>query len=392
MSRPLPDWAHWSVDPSRPAWTVGVEEEVMLLEPQGWTLVQAIDDLLPELSPALADKTSAETHACTIELETGVHATVGEAMAELGALRGALVEELRPLGLRAAAAGTHPLAMGEDTRVSQSARYQVLEEGLRELARREPTFALHVHVGVPFAELAMTAANRLRVLLPLVLALSANSPFWRARDTGLASMRSALFGAFPRSGMPRHFSGYAEYVETIDSLLRADAFPEPTFIWWDVRLQPRYGTVEVRIMDTQTRLRDTAAIVALIQSLVRVLATERLAPDALLDAREALDENRFIAMRDGMGARFVDPVAGVRMEAGAWLEEIVARCRPHARNLDCRAELESVLELAALSGAACQRDRASRMELSEVVAGLADEFVPPPLASEPSALEAPATS
>ncbi len=262
--------------------------------------------------------------------------------------------------------------------MSQSDRYRVLEEGLRELARREPTFALHVHVGVPFAELALTAANRLRVLLPLLLALSANSPFWRARDTGMASMRSALFGAFPRSGMPREFDDYAHYAETIDALLRADAFPEPTFIWWDVRLQPRYGTVEVRVMDAQTRLADTAAIAALIQSLVRLLATERLAPDALLGAQEALDENRFIASRDGMDARFIDLLAGTREDARDLLAEMVSACRPHARNLDCRAELESVLELGAHSGAQRQRELGERMELPEVVARMADDFVAAP--------------
>lgn len=357
----------------------------MLLDPERWTLVQGIDDVLPELSASLAKQTSAETHACTIEMETAVHSTVPEAVAELAGLRRSLAHALERQGLRAAAAGTHPLAVGEDTRVSQSARYQVLEEGLRELARREPTFALHVHVGVPSAELALTAANRLRALLPLLLALSANSPFWRARDTGLASMRSALFGAFPRSGMPRCFDDYAHYAETIDALLRADAFPEPTFIWWDLRLQPRYGTVEVRVMDAQTRVSDTAAIAALIQSLVRLLSTERLSPDALLGHQEILDENRFIASRDGMDARLIDPEADTREDARELLADAVAACRPHAHTLDCESELESALELGAGSGAKRQRELAERMELPDAVARLADEFLaaPQPSAAQP---------
>ena len=125
---------------------------------------------------------------------------------------------------------------------------------MRELARREPTFGLHVHVGVPDAEAAIHAANRLRTHIPLLLALSVNSPFWQGRDTGLASARTPLFQAFPRVGIPRAFTDYAEYVEAVDVLIRCDAVPEPTFLWWDVRPQPRFGTVEVRIMDAQTTL------------------------------------------------------------------------------------------------------------------------------------------
>ncbi|HEX2414546.1 MAG TPA: glutamate-cysteine ligase family protein, partial [Thermoleophilaceae bacterium] len=117
MAAGLPEWARWNVDPERPAWTVGIEEEVMLLDPRDWCLAHVMDELLPELSPGLAEKVSAETHACTLELETGVHSTVREAVAELGALRASLAGELRPLGLAAAAAGTHPLAVGEDTEV-----------------------------------------------------------------------------------------------------------------------------------------------------------------------------------------------------------------------------------------------------------------------------------
>jgi glutamate---cysteine ligase / carboxylate-amine ligase len=382
MPAALPDWAIWRADPARPAWTVGIEEEVMLLDPRDWRLAHVMDELLPELSPGLAEKVSAETHACTLELETGVHATVAGAVSELSALRTSLAEELRPLGLAAAAAGTHPLAVGEETEVSGSARYQVLEDGLRALARREPTFALHVHVGVPIAELAVAAADRLRAQLPLLLALSANSPYWRGGDTGLASMRSALFQAFPRAGLPRHFRSYPRYVETIDALLRADAFPEPTFIWWDVRLQPRFGTVEVRIMDAQSRLQDVGALTALIQSLVRLLSTERLVPDELLDAQEALEENRFIASRDGMAAEFIDPLRSVRVPALEQLESILSSCRTHARDLECRDELEAVSALAQQPGATRQRALAEDGSVPEVAGALAGMFLSDPSADD----------
>ncbi len=177
--------------------------------------------------------------------------------------------------MAAAVAGTHPLASWEDTEVSPGARYQFLYASMRELARREPTFALHVHVAVPDERAAVRALDGLREELPLLLALSANSPYWQGRDSGLASARIPVFQAFPRTGTPRAFGTYEAYVEAVDVLIRCDAIPEPTFLWWDARLQPRLGTIEVRIMDAQTRVRDTAALAALVQCLVRREALER---------------------------------------------------------------------------------------------------------------------
>jgi glutamate---cysteine ligase / carboxylate-amine ligase len=377
----LPAWARWDADPERPAWTIGLEEEVMLLDPGDWMLAHRIDDLLPKLSPGLAAHVAAETHACTLELFTGVHPTVAGACAELLGLRTELAEQLAPLGLRVAVAGTHPLAASEDTRVSGGARYQVLESGLRDLARREPTFALHVHVGVPLPELAIAALDRIRAHLPVFLALSGNSPFWRGRDSGMASFRTPLFQAFPRAGIPRRFGTYAAYVESIDALLRAGAFPDPTFVWRDVRLQPRLGTLEVRITDAQTTVGEVAALAALIQALVRLEATEPLAGDELLDAPEVLEENRFLASRDGMGARLIDPVAETRVPVERSLEELLTRARPHARDLQCVAELAAVGELARRPGAERQRAIASERGLPAIGAELSSLFLAAPAAS-----------
>jgi glutamate---cysteine ligase / carboxylate-amine ligase len=151
----------------------------MLLDPDGWRLAQAIDDVLPALSPELSASVSAETHAGALELATGAHRTSGGVATELSLLRTRLAAELEPLGLRAGVAGTHPLAEWEEMRVSGGARYQLLRGTLRDLVQREPTFALHVHVAVRDPEVAVDVANRLRAHLPLLLALSANSPFWR---------------------------------------------------------------------------------------------------------------------------------------------------------------------------------------------------------------------
>jgi carboxylate-amine ligase len=171
----------------------------------------------------------------------------------------------------------------------------------------------------------------------------------------MASTRTPLFQAFPRVGIPRRFGSYAAYVEAVDVLLRCGAIPEHTFVWWDARLQPGYGTLEVRVMDAQTRLRDTAALAALVQSLVRLEAGEGMAEEALLQAPEALDENRFLAARDGMDAHFLDPARDRAVPAASRLAAVVGACWVHARALGCERELASAAHLAADFGAKRQR-------------------------------------
>ena len=332
-------WSRWAPAGVVP-WTVGVEEEVMLLEPADWSLASRADLVMERLGGELAAHASTETHGSALELRTDPHATVGEALAQLERLRAELAEELGVLQLSAAAAGMHPFASWQDTEISQGERYRFLYGSMRELARREPTFALHVHVAVADAERAMLAANRMRRHLPLLLALSANSPFWQGRDTGLASARTPLFQAFPRVGIPRAFAGYEDYVETIDLLMRCEAFPEPTFLWWDVRLQPRFGTIEVRIMDAQTTAADSAALTALVQCLVRLEALEGRRVAEGRDLPELLAENRFLAARDGADASLIDPDLGRRVPVGEILNDLLGRCREHAEELGCLEELE----------------------------------------------------
>jgi carboxylate-amine ligase len=351
----LPDWAEWNPAAAAAPWTVGVEEEVMLLDPRDWSLASRVDEVLPALSRAVAERASAETHGSALELASRPHPTPGAAAEELARLRAGLAADLEPLGLRAAVAGTHPFAQWSEVEVSAGDRSQSIYDTMRELARREPTFALHVHVAVPDAESAVRALRGMRVNVPLLLALSANSPFWQGRDTGLASTRVPVFGTFPRVGIPRAFRSYAEYVEAIDVLLRCEAFPEPTFLWWDVRLQPKLGTIELRIMDAQTRSRDNAALAALVQCAVRLEATEGYVAAEIAEHPEVLDENRFLATRDGMRARFIDPEGERRLPAADILDGLLAACAPHAAELGCEAELAAVASLAAEPGDHRQR-------------------------------------
>jgi glutamate---cysteine ligase / carboxylate-amine ligase len=368
-------WSTWNPAGAEAPWTVGIEEEVMLLDPVTWMPASRSEEVLAALDPDVAAHTAAETHGSVVELATSPHATVGEATAQLAGLRGGLAGQLGPMGMVAAVAGTHPLASWEDTEVSPGARYQFLYASMRELARREPTFALHVHVAVPDERAAIRAFNGLREELPLLLALSANSPFWQGRDSGLASARIPVFQVFPRTGTPRAFGSYEAYVEAVDVLIRCDAIPEPTFLWWDARLQPRLGTIEVRIMDAQTRVRDTAALAALVQCLVRREALERT-DDREPMSPEVLEENRFLASRDGMEAHFVDPAAGRCLPVADKLAEALRTCAPHAEWLNCRRELASVSALADHTGAQRQRAAAARADgLDGVLRTLHGDFI-----------------
>jgi glutamate---cysteine ligase / carboxylate-amine ligase len=371
-----PAWAAWRGGlPSTP-FTLGIEEEVMLLDAHDWSLAYAADEVVAELPPDLRERVSLETHAAVIELATGVHTRVADAVAELASLRARLSAALTPRGLRAAAAGTHPMAVWSDSVVSSHPRYRAIEESTRVLARREPTLAMHVHVGVPTPHAAIQVLNRIRVHLPLLLALSANSPYWQGRATGFASTRPSVFGAFPRSGLPRRFRSYRDWTETVDLMMRSGAIPDSSYLWWDVRLQPRFGTVEIRIMDAQTRIEDVGAIAALVQALVRTELSTPLASPWHTEASEIIQENRFLAARDGMDALLITPESGGRVPAVDLLDSVLESCEPHAELLGCLSELASARTLAAQNGAARQVAFAQDGDLRRLTAELAAAFSP----------------
>jgi carboxylate-amine ligase len=368
----LPAWAQWNRAAAERPWSVGVEEELMLLDPRDWTLANRIDDVLAALAPDLLEQADAETHACVLELQTAPHATVGSAAAELAGLRRRLAHVLGTrLALRAAAAGTHPLATRSQVAVTSASRYRLIESTMRMLARREPTLALHVHVAIPDAETAVRALDGLRTELPLVLALSANSPYWRGSDSGFASVRTPIFSMFPRVGIPGHFGSYLNYVLAIEPMVRAGAIPGPGFLWWDARLQPRLGTLEVRIMDAQSRPEDTAALAALVQCLVHRHAIGARPAAA---AAEVLAENRFLASRDGMRAQLIDPRRGRSVPIREHLARVLDACAPAGDDLGCAAELAGAAALAEDPGEQRQRRHVAEHGLADLPAHLAAEF------------------
>ena len=364
-------WARWN-DSYDCRYTVGAEEEVMLLNPADHALSQCSDAVLARLSGRLADHIAPETHAAVVELATGVHARVAGIVAELAGLRLQLAGALAGMGLRVASAGAYPLVPSVESRVSGSGRYRKVAESMRALARREPTLALHVHVGVPDPDDAIRVLNGLRGAVPVLLALSANSPFSQARDTGFASSRTVIFQGFPRTGTARAFADYADYVEAVDGLIASGALPDPSFLWWDVRLQPMLGTVEVRVMDAQSTVADSEALIALVQSLARLELTDE--PPDLEVGPEVLEENRFLAARDGLNARLIDPVKRRLLPVRELVETLLERCGPHAAALGCSVELERIQTLAAANGADRQRAQAADTGVVQLVSALAEQF------------------
>lgn len=344
-------WARWNPGLGR-RYTIGVEEEVMLIRLSDHLPTYSSERVLRRLPKELADHVSPETHSSVIELATGVHLDVHGAAAELAGLRARLVAELRDIGLGAASAGTYPIPAVGDTGVTSVGRYTVVADSMRALTRREPTLALHVHVGVPDPDDAVRLMNGLRGALPLLLALSANSPYSDGRDSGFASARTVIFQGFPRTGTPRCYTSYADYVAAVDAMFASGALPDPTYLWWDIRLQPSLGTVEIRAMDAQTCVADSAGLVALVQALARMVLegdppTREIGP-------EVLAENRFLAARDGLQARLIDPVDRCLVPIRGLIETLVHRCRPYCDAIGA-VELERINRLLVANGADRQR-------------------------------------
>jgi carboxylate-amine ligase len=380
-----PFWARWNGS-TQWRYTLGVEEELMLLDrTPDHSPAPSGDAVLERLSRELFKHTSPETHASVIELATGIHRDVAGAAAQLTTLRARLAHELTGMGLCAVCAGTYPLARTDEIRVSGGARYGRVSASMRMLTRREPTMALHVHVGVPEPEDAVRLLNGLREVVPVLLALSANSPFSQGRDSGFASARTVIFQAFPRTGTARRFADYTDYVEAVDPLIASGALPDPSFLWWDVRLQPALGTVEVRLMDAQSSVADSAPLIALVQSLAR-LVLEGEPPNGATTP-EILAENRFLAARDGLQARLIDPVKRELVPIRTIVDALLERCRPYAAALRCPAELDQIRRLAAANGADRQRAQGRKAGLVDLVTTLAQRFTTPGL---PTAANGPA--
>jgi carboxylate-amine ligase len=353
-----------------PSYTLGIEEELMILEPEGWDLVNAIESLLEE-SGGDDGRIKPELHESVLEIATRPCQDTREAGAELRGLRRQVAEVAARRDLRIGSAGTHPFARWEDQRIVARPRYRDLISALRFVARQEIIFGLHVHVGLDDADKAIHVANGMRVHAAVLLALSANSPFWRGDPTGLASSRMPIFRQFPRVGMPPAYDGWADFERRIGFMVDSKVIEDYTYLWYDVRPHPNFGTVEIRAMDAQTRVEHTLALAALIQAMVKELAEHFEAGKQLADyPYEMLDENRWIAARHGLEGEVVD--------LPSYERRLYDRLLGHAQDLGSAAELEGILDLLEGGNGAARQQVVyeANHDLHEVVREIAGATVP----------------
>jgi glutamate---cysteine ligase / carboxylate-amine ligase len=322
--------------------SLGVEEELFLVDPVTGRQTNASAAVQARLGP-VEGRVERELHACQVELITNICRDTGEAIGALGAMR----EAVLATGAGLLGSGTHPAALEGEAEITDKERYERIRDLLGD-AVATPVGGLHIHIGMPDAETAIRAFNGLRRHLPLLQALAANSPFRHGRDTGLASAREVTIRGWPRSGVPRAMRDYADFCAMARLLARAADVPDYTWFWWKMRPHPRLGTVEIRALDVQASLADTAALVALAHCLARHAA--EAAPE-LDPPAEVLEEASFRAARFGVTARLPN-ADGELHPVAALLEEALRLARRHARELRCIDELELLPELVAVRGGA----------------------------------------
>ena len=327
---------------SRDPFSVGVEEELFLVDPSSGRQVNASAAVYERLGP-VQGTVERELHACQIELITEVCRSAAETVAALEGLRRAVLAT----GTGLLGSGTHPSAIEGEAEITDKDRYERIRDLLGD-AVATPVGGLHVHVGMPDAESAIQAFNGLRRHLPLLQALAANSPFRHGRDTGLASAREVTIRGWPRSGVPRSMRNFADFAATTSLLARAADVPDYTWFWWKLRPHPRLGTVELRALDAQTSLEDTASLVALVHCLARHAAEAE--PGAPLPV-ELLEEGAFRAARFGVSARLPDADGRLR-SVGELLDDALVLARPYAEELHCAEELDGLAAMLAGGGGA----------------------------------------
>jgi carboxylate-amine ligase len=343
-------------------YTLGVEEEYQLLDGEGFELVQHIDTMLAAISGhELEARINPELMQSVIEITTPVCRTASDIERELVTLRSYVTGVAREKGMRVGSAGTHPFSLFERQRITAKDRYRALIDQMQYVARRELIFGMHVHVAVDDPEKAIQVVNGLLPHLAPLLALSASSPFWRGEPTGLASSRQMVFSAFPRSGPPPRFRDYADYASVVGQLERSGCIADYTHIWWDIRLHPRLGTIEIRICDAVTRVEDAVAIAAYCQALVKQLCERHETGEEIPSYHRILtSENKWLAARYGLEAPVMDLAreSRNRVPVARLIRRTVTELRPHARELGSERELEGVL---AILGRGSSSDRQLRI-------------------------------
>jgi glutamate---cysteine ligase / carboxylate-amine ligase len=322
--------------------SVGIEEELFLVDPISGTLINSSGAVVERVGEQ-AGPIERELHACQVELISPVSGSAAEAAAALGRLRHAVLDT----GTGLLGAGTHPSAPEGSAEITDKERYEQIRDLLGD-AVLTPVGGLHVHVGMASARAAVRSYNGLREHLPLLQALSANSPFRHGRDTGLASAREVTLRGWPRSGVPRALESFDDFRGLASLMTRAADVPDYTWFWWKLRPHPRLGTVEVRSLDAQTQLQDTESLAALVHCLAHHHAERDVRQPS---PPEVVEEGLFRAARFGVRAELPDSDGRLRPLSEVF-ESTLEMCADSASELGCKAELEALRGLVADGGGA----------------------------------------
>jgi carboxylate-amine ligase len=359
-------------------YTLGVEEEYMLLDGETLDLVQHVEAVLAATEGhELEQRVNPELMQSVLEIATPICRTPSDVERELRRLRGYVTGLASEREMRVGSAGTHPFSLFERQRITARDRYRHLVDQLQYVARRELIFGMHVHVAVDDPEKAVQVVNGLLGHLSSLLALSASSPFWRGELTGLDSSRQMVFAAFPRSGPPPRFHDYAEYAEVVGQLEKTGCIADYTHIWWDIRLHPRYGTVEVRICDAVSRIEDAVALAAFCQALVKLYSERFDAGEEIASYHRILtSENKWLAARYGLEAPVMDLATGRRnrVPVAQLVRRTLKEIEPHARELGADSELGGIREILSRGNGADRQRRVwnANRDITEVVREIAD--------------------
>jgi carboxylate-amine ligase len=350
-----------------PTFTLGIEEEYLLVERESRELIQeAPAELFAECETALTDQVTTEFLQSQIEVGTRVCGTVAQARNDLAHLRRTIARLAEKRGLAIIAASTHPSADWVAQRHTDKDRYHTLARDMQALARRLVICGMHVHVCIDDEDLRIDLLSQSSYILPHLLAYSTSSPFWHGQDTGLKSYRLSVWDAMPRTGLPEHFESWGEYQRHLDVLIRTGVIEDATKVWWDVRPSARFPTLEMRITDVCTRLEDAICLAAVFLCWLHFLYRLRLDNQRWRRySNFLLNENRWMAQRYGFEKGLIDFGKGKVMQVREMVEELLNLIRPDAEHFGCLAEVEHVRTIVARGTSADWQVKHYRSALAE---------------------------
>ena len=323
--------------------TLGIEEEFQLIDPETRELRSHIQEIIEGGKTILQEQLKAELHQSIVELDTSICNDARAAREEVIRLRSGLAALAETQGLKIASAGTHPFSHWMDQLITRHDRYATVVKDMQQIARACLVFGLHVHVGIPDREEAIDVMNQARYFLPHLYALSVNSPFWLGQNTGLKAYRQMIFERFPRTGIPDAFDSLSEYEDYLELLVSTNCIDNAKKIWWDIRLHPFFNTIEFRICDAQSRVDDTIALAALMQTIVvKLLKLRRQNVTFRNYPRRLIDENRWRAGRYGLDGKLIDFGRKREMEECELLHEMLQFLAEEVEELGNQREIEHI--------------------------------------------------